>query len=84
MSKFINNPSENEDSLVDELFYGLATRSFEWTKNQLMSIPTISNFDRINFYLFVKYAVSITDGIEIFEEQLKDELKTTCLDIKKI
>ena len=83
MAKLISQPTESENLLIDALFMGLKTRSYEITRSGILKIPKVSNFERINFYLFKKYAFRLIDGLETFEEKLKDELVEMCLEIKK-
>ncbi|GEM_PF-3329494 len=78
MHEIISHPSDGETSLVDSLYNGMTVKSYEQTKKDILNIPSVSTFDRINFYLFKKYAVTILDGIESFEEKLREELKETC------
>ncbi len=83
MYEFIGFPSDNESFLVDSLYFGMKRKCFEKTKHEIQKIPTISNFERINFYLFRKYSITIKDGIELFEGKLVEELKETCRKIIK-
>ena len=78
MNAIFAKPSEGESLLVDSLYYGIIVRSYELTKRELLNIPKISTFDRINFHLFKKYTFTIVDGVESFEEKLREELKESC------
>ena len=76
--EFISHPSETETSLIDSLYQSMVLKSYEETKKEILNIPKVSTFERINFYLFKKYTVTIVDGIERFEEKFREELKELC------
>ncbi len=61
--------------LIDSIFDGIDKKSYMTTKNRLLKIPEISNFEGINFYPFKKYAVTLWEGRESFEKQSSVELK---------
>ncbi len=78
MFSVITIPNEKETSLVDALYIALRKKSYYFTKREIEKIPSISTFERINFYLFRKYAVTLLREIESFETKTSDELKEMC------
>ena len=83
MNDVITFPSEGETLLIESLYHGIKVKNYDILKSEIMRIPKISTLERVNFYLFNKYATTLIDGIETFEEKLKEELRDTCLKIKK-
>ena len=74
-------PNEVELSLIDSLYEGLSKKCYLITRSELLKIPGVSTFERINFYLFRKYTVTITAGLDAFEELASNELKDMCRSI---
>jgi hypothetical protein len=80
-SYFVKAPTSTENTTIDALYDSIVYQKVIHFKEYLIEIPKFSSFERINYHFIQKYAFSLIEGIESFQEKDKQDVLNMCLKI---